>query len=161
MNRHVLFPSTTFDQPLTLVSEHTQLVAGTLKTSLTALIDGRLTDVHIECTDDTPIKISALATLVNCTIDCNDLLIEGAFSGEIKARGHVELGDSAQFQGNVTVGGQLLVSHLADAVDMRILRASAKASAAPESPNVGAGKFESKPDGYAARTASAAKAESL
>lgn len=156
--RHALFTSNTFEEPQTLVSERTQLEAGTLKTSQTSLIDGRLTDVHIESSDDTPIKISALAILVNCTIHCKDLLIEGSFSGDIKAKGHVELGDSAQFQGTVSVAGQLLVSDMADAVDMRILRTSARPEA--EAPHVGAGKFESKPDSHHARAASAAKAES-
>lgn len=153
-NRHAIFSSTVFDTPQTIVTERTELVSGTLKTSQTALIDGRLTDVHIECTDDTPIKISALANLVNCTINCKDLLIEGCFSGEIKARGNVELGESAQFQGNATVSGQLLVSQLADAVDMRILRSSAKP--APEVPNVGAGRFEAKADSHPRAAAAAA-----
>lgn len=127
-NRNVLFTNEIFSAPKTMVSHATELDGGTLKIKQTGLIDGKLTDLVLVSSDDTPIKISALAVLENCKIECNDLLIEGSFTGEIKAKGNVEFGDSALVQGILHVGGTLLVNKLADAVDMKIVHFSPKKS---------------------------------
>lgn len=129
MNRNVLFANEIFATPKTMVSHATELDGCTMKTKQTAVIDGTLSNATIISVDDSPIKISALAVLRDCKIECHDLLVEGSFTGEIMAKGSVEVGDSALLQGTMHVAGTLLVNQLADTVEMTFVHVSPKKSA--------------------------------
>ena len=129
MSRNILFADDVFAKPKTMLSEYLELEGCTMRTNQVALIDGKLTDVTIISADNTPIKISALAVLTNCKIHCTDLLIEGQFSGEINAMGNIELGESAHVEGTAKVSGSLVISPLAEAVELKISHSSAKKAA--------------------------------
>lgn len=63
MKRNVLFNDDAFSNPRTILSQHTEIEGGLLKVKMAGLIDGKLTSVSIISSDDSPIKISALAVL--------------------------------------------------------------------------------------------------
>lgn len=126
MSRNILFKDETFANPKTMISEHTELDGCNMKSKLGALIDGKLNNVIVTSSDDSPIKISALAVLTGCVINCTDLLIEGSFTGKINAKGSVELGESALVEGEASIEGTFVCSPLADSVDLKLIHPSPK-----------------------------------
>ena len=146
MSRNILFKDDAFQSPNTMVSEHSEFEGASMKTKLVALIDGKLSKTTITSTDGSPIKISALAVLTDCIINCNDLLIEGSFTGQIIATGNVELGESALVQGEASIYGTFVCSPLADCVDMRLSHPSPQrvASAMDSKPAVAPGIYDLK-----------------
>lgn len=118
MSRYALFPSDCLASPKTRLSENTDQEGGTLRIKGGALIDGKLKGVTIISVDDSIIKISALATLDSCLVKGKDVIVEGIFSGEITAKGDVELGESCSVMGIINHGGGLMISGLADTVEL-------------------------------------------
>lgn len=104
----------------THIAELLNIKSGVLESKDGMLIDGRLTACEIKSTDDSPVCISALAVLDDCTIDGNDILIEGQFSGTINARGKVEFASGCVATGIFNKGGEVYVHPLADLDDLRI-----------------------------------------
>ena len=64
------------------------------------------------------VKISAMASLAACIVQCKDLIVEGIFSGEIHAKGDVELGESCTVMGSIQHVGGLMISGLADTAEL-------------------------------------------
>jgi cytoskeletal protein CcmA (bactofilin family) len=117
-NRCKLFPNDKLNAPKTVVSESTDQEGGTMRLKGGGLIDGKLKGVTIIVSDDSFLRISALATLDACVIHCKDIFIEGIVSGDINAKGDVELGESCTVMGSINHGGALMISALADTVEM-------------------------------------------
>jgi Polymer-forming cytoskeletal len=134
MSRYKLFPDAKMDNPATKVSQTTDQEGGTMRIKGGALIDGQLNAVTIISTDGSPIKVSALAKLSKCVIECQDILIEGEFSGQITAKGDVEFGESGLIKGTVKHGGMLLIGCLTDYGDVK-----AEKLTSAEKPTHGAG----------------------
>ena len=125
MTRYALFDDTVLNNPSTMITSTTDQEGGILRVKGGALIDGKLTRVTIIVMDESPMKISALAHLDTCVINCQDIIIEGEFSGEINAKGDVELGDSCRVKGKLNHSGRLLIDcTLADTVDLHIRKLS-------------------------------------
>lgn len=125
MSRYALFDDTVLNNPSTMITSTTDQEGGTLRVKGGALIDGKLTRVTIIVTDESPLKISAMAYLDTCVIHCQDIIIEGEFSGEINAKGDAELGDSCRVKGKLNHSGRLLIDcTLADTVDLHIRKLS-------------------------------------
>jgi Polymer-forming cytoskeletal len=118
MNRYTLFPDDCLVHPLTRLSENTDQEGGILRIKGGALIDGKLKGVTIISVDDSIIKISALATLDACLVHGKDVIVEGIFSGEITAKGDVELGESCSVMGTIEHGGALMISALAEIAEL-------------------------------------------
>lgn len=140
MSRYKLFAEGNLPAPKTVVNETTDQEGGTLRLKGGALIDGRLTKVTIISVDDSPIKVSALATLDTCVVNCKDIIVEGIFSGEIHAKGDVELGESCTVMGSISHSGGLMISGLADTAEVTTKKvAPAKAAEARPSYFAGTG----------------------
>lgn len=118
MSRHTLFTPDRTASPKTHVSETTDQDGGILRIKGGALIDGKLKGVTIISTDDSMVKISAMASLAACIVQCKDLIVEGIFSGEIHAKGDVELGESCTVMGSIQHVGGLMISGLADTAEL-------------------------------------------
>lgn len=125
MSNYTLFEAETFKAPKTLVSNTTDQEGGTLRIKGGAKIDGKLTGVTIISTDNTPIKISALAELDKCILNGHDVLVEGVFNGEMNLTGDVELGESCTVVGVLKHSGRVLIGSLADTVDLHIVKVAA------------------------------------
>lgn len=104
----------------THVAELLNIKSGLLESKDGMLIDGRLTGCQIKSADDSPVYVSALAVLEDCTIDGNDVLIEGQFSGIINAKGKVEFASGCVATGIFNKGGESYLHPLADLDDLRI-----------------------------------------
>ena len=108
------------DKPRSMVPESLVLKNGVVEGHGGLLIDGKLSNAHIISTDDSLIHISALAKLTNCTIEGNDILIEGQVDATIHAKGDCEIGASAVMVGVLNIGGDLFKSRLADVKDLHV-----------------------------------------
>lgn len=117
-NRFTMFDIDSDPAPSTSISKSTDAEGGTLRIKGGALIDGKLTKVTIISTDNSRVQLSVTAVLETCIIECQDLIIEGSFSGEINAKGDVELGSTCTVKGKLNHVGRVLINGLADAVDM-------------------------------------------
>ncbi|UUZ66301.1 hypothetical protein LP417_35395 (plasmid) [Polaromonas sp. P1-6] len=85
--------------------------------------------------DDSPIKVSALATLDGCVVNCKDIIVEGIFSGEINAKGDVELGESCTVMGTISHSGGLMISGLADTAEVSTKKVAPAKAAETRSSN--------------------------
>lgn len=76
-------------------------------------IDARLKNCTIQAMDGKPIVLTALGKMEDCFIKGEDVLICGDFSGEIQAKGDVEVTNTARMSGTIRAGGHALVSQFA------------------------------------------------
>lgn len=120
--KYALFPADILSDAKTVIAHSIDFEGGTLRLSGGALIDGRLTRTTIISVDGSPTKISALANLDSCILNCKDIIIDGEFSGEINATGDVELGDTCRIQGTITHAGRVMTGALADTDAMKLKR---------------------------------------
>ena len=110
----------------TIIPKSTSMEGGTLKTKGGAIIDAEeLSGVTLVSTDNSMIQLSALSDLKKCIISCHDIVIRGRFSGEITAKGKVEIGASAVVIGTIKHVGDLLVSGLSDSADLKTIKIAA------------------------------------
>jgi len=104
----------------THLAEHLNIKGGELEARDGTLIDARLAGCVVKSVDDSPICVSALAMLSDCTIEGKDVLIEGQFSGTIVASGRVEFASGCIATGILNRGGEVYFHPLADLDDLRI-----------------------------------------
>lgn len=122
MSTYTLFANDILSDAKTVIGEAIELEGGTLRVNGGALIVGRLTRTTVVSVDGSPIKVSALATLDSCIINGKDVIVDGAFSGEINAQGDVELGDTCSIQGTITHKGRVMTGSLAETDHMKLKR---------------------------------------
>jgi len=85
-------------------------------------IDAQFNGVNIESEDGGLVHVTALGKLESCIIKGGDVMISGDFTGEIVAKGDVEVTNTARIKGVIRAGGMVLVSPLAmDKGDVKIL----------------------------------------
>jgi cytoskeletal protein CcmA (bactofilin family) len=120
MNNYVLFSEDSLKAAQTHVCENIEYEGGTLRVKGGAVINGNLSKTTIISVDGSPIKVSVLANLDGCVINGGDIIVDGAFSGEINAQGDVELGDTSSLQGTITHKGRVVIGSLAETEFLKI-----------------------------------------
>lgn len=111
------------DQPDNILQRTLAFEGGTIVTKGSLQIDAALKGVKIVSTEDKPVVVTPLANCDTCVIQAHDVMVTGDFSGEIIAKGDVEISDSARFLGTIRAGGHVLVSPIAsEAGEIKIVR---------------------------------------
>jgi len=76
-------------------------------------VDAALSQCTIVSQEGGPIVVSPLANCVECCVKAGDVIVSGDFTGEIIAKGDVEVTDSARIIGTIKAGGNVLLSPIA------------------------------------------------
>lgn len=109
--------------PDEILQNSIMIVGGTVFVHGGLQIDAKLRNSIVKSLDGKPIVVTALGKLQDCVIEGTDVLVCGDFSGEIVAKGDVEVTDTATFSGNIKTGGYALISPVATEhnADVRIM----------------------------------------
>ncbi|WP_234265199.1 polymer-forming cytoskeletal protein [Hydrogenophaga sp. NFH-34] len=111
------------DQPDEVLQRTLAFHGGTILSKGSLQIDAALKDVTIISTEGKPVVVTPLGNCNSCCIQADDVLITGDFSGEVIAKGDVEVSHSARFVGTIRAGGHVLVSPIAsEAGEIKIVR---------------------------------------
>jgi len=104
-------------RPDDILQQGLVFVGGTVFVKGGLQIDATLKDVRVVAADNKPIVLTALGTMQNCSIEGADVLVAGTFSGQVLARGDVEVTDTAEFSGSIRSSGVVVVNPLAGDAD--------------------------------------------
>lgn len=104
-------------RPDDILQQSLVFVGGTVFVKGGLQIDATLKDVRVVAADNKPIVLTALGTMQGCSIEGADVLIAGTFSGQVLARGDVEVTDTAEFSGSIRSSGIVVVNPLAGDAD--------------------------------------------
>lgn len=104
-------------RPDDILQQSLVFVGGTVFVKGGLQIDATLKDVRVVAVDNKPIVLTALGTMQNCSIEGADVLVAGTFSGQVLARGDVEVTDTAEFSGSIRSSGVVVVNPLAGDAD--------------------------------------------
>lgn len=105
------------NRPDEILQSSLMFVGGTVFVSGGVQIDAKLKNVTVQAMDNKPIVLTALGKMDGCFIKGEDVLICGDFTGEIQAKGDVEVTNTARISGVVLTRGHALISPLAGESD--------------------------------------------
>jgi cytoskeletal protein CcmA (bactofilin family) len=112
----------TLAKPSGVMQQGFRFAGGTMFVKGGVQIDAQFNGVNIESEDGGLVHVTALGNLESCLIKGGDVMISGDFTGEIVAKGDVEVTNTARIKGTIRAGGVVLVSPLSmDKGDVKIL----------------------------------------